>query len=220
MSGDNEKNRKQHGDYFKRNWTECYVHENYNEKGLLHHDEDKPAKIVYDQKAQPVVHEYYKHGVVHREGDKPAIVERLNSRETREIYCQAGQVHRTKGPAHTVWQSSLDAGPPVALYELWAINGLVHRIDGPAVVIRDSKGQVQNEFFFLDGFKLKEQDYKKCVEIRQSKEAINSANQQIKDSIKIANNLKSVVSEELQNSKENLSFYNKLLSKVSNKNKM
>lgn len=75
--------------------------------GVVHRDEDLPARIQIDPPAMATVHQYAVHptyavwcqnGQTHRDGDRPAIVERDYYIVTMK-WCQNGKIHRDGAPA-------------------------------------------------------------------------------------------------------------------------
>lgn len=68
----------------------------------------------------------------------------------RTIYTwrEGNYVSRKDGPAIAEYVNY------VAVVERWLLNGLVHRTDGPAVIYRDSAGNIVEERYFLHGKKI------------------------------------------------------------------
>ncbi len=123
--------------------------EHYNERGLLHRNEDKPAYIRYygNGKIQSMM--WYKNGKLHRDGDKPAEIYYHDYIFGRMAYYKNGKLHRDGDkPALTTFiRGKLRSK---ICYEMYYKDGKRHREgDEPAYIIYFENGRrIQEKIWY------------------------------------------------------------------------
>lgn len=114
--------------------------------------EDGPAEVIthITKPSSKVVvfrEVWYKDGVIHRDGG-PALTDRQRGgKSTTYVYYNHGKVSRHDGPASTCREAV--EGGEIRITELWMIDGVLTREDGPAKVV--IQGQHSHEIWYYQG---------------------------------------------------------------------
>lgn len=143
----------------------------YNETGQLHRD-DGPAVVMYSQNAAKIYEEWRKNGLIWKE-DGPAVIEYFESGEkaSESWFNEKSRLHRSKAPAHIKYEKD-GAVNQEEYYE----NGLLHRLDGPAVrkkvtaVIETENSKevfsFYEEKYYINGQQVEKEDLEKYRHIK------------------------------------------------------
>ena len=80
---------------------------------------------------------------------------------TKNLYCKTytnlnGFFHRIGGPART-WY--FEDGITISGFN-WYIHGLIHREDGPAILVYDRLGNIVYEYYYLNNQRITETEFK------------------------------------------------------------
>jgi hypothetical protein len=124
--------------------------EEYFEHGQMHRPVNQgPAISHTDSTGRRVCEIYAEHGQLHREvNEGPACSEIAHGTEYQKYYVRGDQ-HRPEsdGPSYV----ARDVATGVVTCEMWSRNGGFHRENGPAIVMRETSGEVLVEEFWRDG---------------------------------------------------------------------
>jgi antitoxin component YwqK of YwqJK toxin-antitoxin module len=121
--------------------------EEYYECDLLHRT-NGPARVEYNKDGGISSENYFKDGVPYRE-DGPTTIERMGIYIHEFYRNQNNKPHRIDGPSNIIRRK--DGTIKGACYH---INGLRHRVDGPALYTYDDFGNISHEEWYYNDVKM------------------------------------------------------------------
>jgi hypothetical protein len=124
--------------------------EEYHWQGMWHRpSEDGPAVVEIDSHGDPILEIYVEHGVRHRNPAKgPAWWARQDGCEKFD-YVVHGKIHRDAADGPAMFRRDQATG--VILREQYKQRDELHRLNGPAFIVRDAAGHVTHEEWHMDG---------------------------------------------------------------------
>lgn len=131
--------------------------EEWRRDGLLHRDNDLPAKIRYHSDGVIMQQTWYQNGQRHREADQPAKIRYYENKRLRlQRWYVNGRLHREQcaedpeRPA-TIYYNRSDA-EDVIESQVWYAHGFVHRDhDLPTVIVYTDGGSIAQEIWCSQG---------------------------------------------------------------------
>lgn len=140
---------------YKRTVYENRIEEQWTLNGMLHQDNDLPAWIVYDLDGRASIERYYEFGLLHRSYG-PAIVQYYDKSD--KIYTEGwwncgknvrltGSGKISKKPTNITYNNLYK---PCSCIWLNA-DGEIHNDNGPAHIIYDRAGLIEQEMYYLNG---------------------------------------------------------------------
>lgn len=145
--------------------------------GVIMHNHDGPAYIVYDIDGNLTKEKWYHHGEVHRAGAPADIIYQYTNgvrSVSNEKWYHSGKMHRDDGAAYIEYEKDgavsyqswwrndkrhRDGAPSIididfsssSSKERWHFDNKLHRVDGPAVVTRNTDtGFVHHECWYVN----------------------------------------------------------------------